>query len=104
VPERAALVPLGYADGYRRGLSDRGWMGIAGRKAPVIGRISMDQTVVRLPDGVTTTVGDEVVVMGGILGEAAPTVDEVAELCGTISYEIFTGIAARVPRHVLRFD
>ena len=103
-PERAALVPLGYADGYRRGLSDRGWMGIAGRKAPVIGRISMDQTVVRLPDGVTTTVGDEVVVMGGILGEAAPTVDEVAELCGTISYEIFTGIAARVPRHVLRFD
>jgi alanine racemase len=101
-PERAALVPLGYGDGYRRALSDKGWMGISGDRADVIGRVSMDQTVVRLPKGSVAEVGEEVTVMGGLPEEAAPTAEEMASLCGTIPYEIFTGIATRVPRLFLR--
>ena len=50
-PMRGALVPIGYADGYRRALSGRAWVGIDGRRAQVIGRISMDQIVVEVPDG-----------------------------------------------------
>ena len=100
--ERAALVPVGYADGYRRALSNDGWMGIGEGRAPVIGRVSMDQTVVRLPDGVGAAVGDEVVVMGGAGVGGGPSADDLAGFCGTIPYEIFTGIAARVPRLYLR--
>jgi len=100
--ERGALVPLGYGDGYRRALSNRGWMGIGGHQAAVIGRVSMDQTVVRLPAGADTAVGGEVTVLGGSPAEEAPTADELAALCDTIAYEIFTGIAARVPRLFLR--
>ena len=100
--ERAALVPLGYGDGYRRVLSGRGWMGIGGRRAAAIGRVSMDQTVVRLAAGVGAAVGDEVTVMGGSSDEAGPAADELAALCDTIPYELFTGIAVRVPRLFLR--
>jgi len=102
VAERAALVPLGYGDGYRRALSNAGWMGVAGRRAAVIGRVSMDQTVVRLPNEATTKVGDEVAVMCGKPDEGAPSAEELARLCDTIPYEIFTGIAARVPRLYVR--
>jgi alanine racemase len=97
----AALVPLGYADGYRRSLSDRGAMLLGGRRAPVLGRVCMDQTVVAVPDGVAARVGDEVTVIGR-QGDARITADELAALAGTIPYEIGTGISARVPRHYLR--
>jgi len=96
-PERAALIPIGYGDGYRRALSGKGWMGIQGRPAPVIGRVSMDQTVVRLGPEVTVAVGDEVVVVGGE-GTGAPSVAEVAALLDTIPYEVVVGIMPRVPR------
>jgi alanine racemase len=98
-PESAALIPIGYADGYRRALSNRGWMAIDGQRAPVIGRISMDQTVVRLPAGLSVEHGTDVAVLGG---EAGPTATELAELIGTINYEIVSGIAPRVPRYYLR--
>jgi alanine racemase len=98
-PESAALVPIGYADGYRRSFSNRAWMGIGGQRAPVAGRVSMDQTVVRLPADLPVELGMEVDVMGG---EAGPTATELAELSGTINYEIVCGISPRVPRHYLR--
>jgi len=100
-PMRAALVPLGYADGYRRALSGRGQMLLGGRRAPVLGRVCMDQTVIGVPDGVAVAVGDEVVALGA-QGDEAIDADELAALAGTIGYEIGTGIGARVPRHYLR--
>lgn len=100
-PTRAALVPLGYADGYRRSLSNRGIMLLGGRRAPVLGRVCMDQTVIAIPDGVDARIGDEVVVIGEQGGERM-SADALAALAGTIPYEIGTGISARVPRHYER--
>ena len=100
-PLRAALVPLGYADGYRRALSGRGQMLLGGRRAAVLGRVCMDQTVIGVPDGVAVAVGDEVVALGAQGGDAIGA-DELAALAGTIAYEIGTGIGARVPRHYRR--
>lgn len=99
--ERAALVPIGYGDGYRRGLSGKGWMGIGGRRAPVLGRVSMDQTVVALPDGVGAEIGDEVEILGDPAA-GAPTADDLAGVLGTITYEVTTALSARVDRHFLR--
>jgi alanine racemase len=97
-PVRGALVPIGYADGYRRSLSGRGWVGIAGHRAPVIGRVSMDQIVVEIPDGVQPDVGAPVVVMGGDPSSSAPSIAEMADLMGTNAYEAIVGIRGRVPR------
>jgi alanine racemase len=101
--ERAALIPIGYADGYRRGLSNQAWVGIGGNRCPVVGRVCMDQTMVRLPDHLTVREGDEVV-LSGDPSDAAPSLDDLAELTGTIAYEIATGIAKRVPRIYLDGD
>jgi alanine racemase len=95
---RGALVPLGYADGFRRSLSNRGWVGIGGTKAPVLGRVSMDQTVVGIPPAIDATVGDIVQVLGGESSGAAPSIDEMAALMDTNSYEVLVGIRQRVPR------
>lgn len=98
----AGLVPIGYADGYRRQLSGRGWMAVAGERSPILGRVSMDQTVVALPVGRQHRLGDEVVVAGADPDGVAPTMDELGELIGTNSYEMLISIAPRVPRHYLR--
>jgi alanine racemase len=99
--ERAALIPIGYADGYRRSFSSRGWMVSQGRRLDVIGRVSMDQAVVRLPDDHHARSGDEVIVMGdGAAGES--TAQHLADLAGTNTYEIVVGISARVPRVFVR--
>jgi alanine racemase len=102
--ERAALVPIGYADGYRRGLSSRGWMSIQGQRAEVIGRVSMDQTVVRVPDGLVIRAGESVVIAGDGTPATgvAPTLDDLAPLAGTIGYEMATGLAPRLPRLYVR--
>jgi alanine racemase len=100
-PMRAALVPIGYADGYRRSLSNRGVMLLGGRRAPVLGRVCMDQTVIAVPDGVGARVGDDVVLIGA-QGDEAISADDLAALAGTIGYEIGTGLGARVPREYLR--
>ena len=99
-PERVALLPIGYADGLRRAVSGTGWVGLGERRAPIRGRVCMDQTVVGCPDA-ETRIGDPVVVFGNGLG-GAPTLADVARLAGTIGYEIATGIAHRVPRWYLR--
>ncbi|HET8631750.1 MAG TPA: alanine racemase [Thermomicrobiales bacterium] len=100
-PLRAALVPLGYADGYRRALSGRAAMLLGGRRAPVLGRVCMDQTVVAVPEGLDVRVGDEVTALGA-QGDDRVTAEELADLAGTITYEITTGLGARLPRHYLR--
>jgi alanine racemase len=99
---RGALVPIGYADGYRRSISGRAWVGIDGRRAPVIGRVSMDQIVVEVPDGVRADVGDAVSVLGGDPASAAPSIGEMADLMGTNAYEVIVGIRERVPRLFVR--
>jgi len=96
-PMFAALIPIGYADGYRRSLSSAAWMSIGGERAPVLGRVSMDQTVVGLTPQKVAHIDVHVAVFGdGSAGE--PTIDDIALLAGTNSYEIICGLGARVPR------
>lgn len=92
-----AILPIGYADGYPRLLSNRGQVLLCGRRAPVVGRVCMDLTLVdvtALPD---VKVNDEVVLMGKQGDEEIPA-EEVGALAETISYEILCGISQRVPR------
>ena len=94
---RIATLPIGYADGLSRLLSGRGQVLIRGRRAPILGRVCMDMTMVdvtHLPD---VRVGDEAVLIGR-QGAEEITADEVAELTGTISYEVLCRIGPRVPR------
>jgi alanine racemase len=95
-----ATLPVGYADGYGRLLSNQGRVLIRGVRVPIIGRVCMDMTMVdvsRVPDA---RVGDEVVLIGR-QGPEEITADEVAELQGTISYEVLCRIGPRVPRTYL---
>jgi len=94
---RMALVPIGYGDGYPRALSNRGYVLIRGQRAPVRGRVSMDQIVVDVTGISGVEVGDEVVILGR-QGEAEIRAEELAAWAGTINYEITTRISPRVPR------
>jgi len=96
-PARLALLPVGYGDGFRRGLSNRGQVLIAGRRAPIRGRVCMDQTVVEVTQIPGVRPGDEVVLIGR-QEEETITVEEMAEWLGTINYEVVTGLMARLPR------
>jgi alanine racemase len=100
-PSLIGLVMCGYADGLPRALSNRGSVLVRGRRAPIVGRVCMDMCMVDLSDIPDAAVDDEVVIIGRH-GEEEISADEVAELCGTISYEILCGISARVPRLYLR--
>ena len=95
VEERVGLVPIGYADGYVRSLSSRGWMSVQGVGAPVRGRVCMDQTVI---GDLTRTAahGDWVGVAGPALN--GPTWDDLAFMGDTISYELLTSVGRRVAR------
>jgi len=95
--ERWATLGIGYGDGFPRILGNRGSVLLSGRRVPIIGRISMDMTVVDITgdDGVRT--GDTATLIGTD-GDLAISLDEVADLAGTISYEILTGLTARMPR------
>lgn len=94
---KVATVPIGYADGYPRSLSGKGKMIINGKYAPVIGRVCMDQLMVDVSgiDGVT--IGTPVTVVGSD-GDCRITLDDIAEACGTISYEIMCDLSIRMPR------
>lgn len=93
----AAMLPVGYADGYRRVLSNQSDVLIRGRRCPVRGRVCMDQMVVDVSHVPGVEVGDEVVLVGS-QGDQTITLEELADLAGTIPYEILTGIGRRVPR------
>ena len=98
-PTRLALTPVGYADGLNRLLSNKGCMLVRGRRAPIAGRISMDQTILDVTDIPGAANGDEVSILGE-QGSEAITAWEHADLCGTIPYEILCNIGSRVPRLV----
>lgn len=93
-----ATIPIGYADGVRRALSNRGQVLVGGRFVPIVGRVSMDLTILDVTDHSTVAVGDEVVLLGEQGGERL-LAEDLAGDAGTISYEIVTGIGARVPRY-----
>jgi alanine racemase len=126
---RVATLPVGYADGYDRGLSNRGFVIVRGQRAPIIGRVSMDLTTIDVTDIAGVAVGDEVVLLGpaerdarrvappeagaGATRDRMPdgdatraagragdgiTAEELAAKLGTISYEVFCSVSARVPR------
>jgi alanine racemase len=99
-PERAALVAIGYADGYRRALSNTGYMAIRGQRADVIGRVSMDQCVVRVPEGLDIEEGERVIIVGDgtEATPGAPTINELAILSGGIAHDFIVGLARRLPR------
>ncbi len=88
---RIATLALGYADGLLRSLSNRGVVELAGARVPIRGRVTMDMTLVEAPPSVSA--GDVATVFGGQV-----TLDEEAELAGTISYELLTALGARLPR------
>lgn len=96
-PTTAALVPVGYGDGYHRILSNKGAVLIRGKRAPIIGRVCMDQFVVDASgiDGVRQN--DEVVLVGR-QGEERISAEEVGRWAGTINYEVTTGLLPRVIR------
>jgi alanine racemase len=94
---RIALIMCGYADGYRRGLSNKASVLIRGRRAPIAGRIAMDMCMADVTDIPGVAIDDEVVLIGSQGGERVDA-DELAELADTISWEILAGISARVPR------
>lgn len=104
VPIKGALIGLGYADGYRRSLSNVGYMAIRGQRADVIGRVSMDQCVVRVPDGLDIDEGEPVVIVGDGTDATpgAPTLNELAILSGGIAHEFVVGMAARLPKLYIR--
>ncbi len=97
---RLALLPAGYADGLSRLLSNKGWVLVRGQRAPVAGRVSMDQTMVDVTEIAGAAVGDEAVLIGE-QGEERVTAAELAELTGTIPYEVLCAIAPRVARVVV---
>jgi len=96
-PTRVATIPVGYADGLRRALSNHGEMLIQGRRSMVIGRICMDQTMLEVTKIPSVQVGDIVTILGKDNHEQI-TATEMAEWIGTISYEVVCGISKRVPR------
>jgi alanine racemase len=94
---RVATLPIGYADGLSRLLSGRGHALIRGRRVPIVGRVCMDMTMVDVTLVPDAAIGDEAVLIGRQAGEEI-TADEVADLLGTISYEVLCRIGPRVPR------
>jgi len=94
---RIATLSVGYADGLMRGLSNRGHVLIRGQRLPIVGKISMDLTLVDATDAAQVEVGDEAVLIGK-QGDLEIRVEELAGLAQTIPYEILTRIGARVPR------
>lgn len=93
---RVAVAELGYADGIPRQLSGRGSMLVSGRRAPIVGRVSMDRVVLDI-SGIETEVGQPALYFGQADGQTI-LADDVAELAGTISYELYCRISKRVPR------
>jgi alanine racemase len=98
---RIATVPVGYGDGLPRIAGKRGTVLLRGRRVPFAGRICMDLVMLDVTDIDGAREGDEVVLIGAQAG-AKQTAEELAEACGTINYEVVTGIRRRVPRRYFR--
>lgn len=96
-----ATIPVGYADGYSRRLSSLGWVAVGGARAPIVGRVCMDQCMVDVTDIPGVSVGVIATLMDDGSG-GSPHVEEVAAWMGTITHEVTCGISKRVPRVYLR--
>ncbi|MBQ1506832.1 MAG: alanine racemase [Ruminococcus sp.] len=94
---KIATVPIGYADGFVRANAENGYMLVNGKRADIVGRICMDQTMLDVTDIENVKIGDEVIVFGAG-GDGAPTADSLAENTGTINYEVVCLVGKRVPR------
>ena len=100
-PSKIATVPMGYADGLSRRLTNVGHMLVRGRRAPIVGAVSMDMTMIDVTDIPGADLRDEVVVFGGQegpLGKDFIGAEEVANHQGSIPWEVLTSISRRVPR------
>ncbi|MEP7339828.1 MAG: alanine racemase [Acidobacteriota bacterium] len=94
---RIATISIGYADGFHRAHSNNGRVIVRGQYAPVVGRVSMDLTILDVTEVADVALGDEVILIGERDGLRISAEDLAAQI-GTISYEVVTGISARVPR------
>ena len=99
-PSRIAVLPVGYADGYNRLLSNRGAVLIGGRRVPIVGRVCMDMTMADVTDVPEVTIGDDAVLIGQ-QGKECITAADLAAWQETIPYEILCAIGPRVPRQHL---
>jgi alanine racemase len=97
---RLALLPVGYADGYNRLLSNRGQVLVRGQRASIAGRVSMDQTVVDVTQLAGVSIGDEVVLLGSQGGDSIDAW-ELADLVETVPWEVLCAISSRVPRVIV---
>lgn len=95
--KRVATIPVGYADGYPRQLSNKGWVLIHGKKAPILGRVCMDQFMADVTEIDNVKKGDEVTLLGRD-GDEFISIEEMGDLCGRFSYEFACDISSRVPR------
>ena len=100
-PTRMATIPVGYADGYPRQLSGKGWVLIHGKKAPICGRVCMDQFMVDVTEISDVKAGDEVTLLGRD-GDEFISADTLGDLSGRFSYEFVCDINKRVPRIYLK--
>ena len=103
---RVAVLPVGYAHGFRRGPANWGWVLVNGERAPILGRVCMDQSMIDVTDICGGEAGGvqpgDVAVLIGAQGKDRITADDVAARLGTINYEVLTGLSARLPRLFLR--
>ena len=99
-PTRIAILPIGYADGLSRHLSNRGSVLIRGRRVPIVGRVCMDMVMVDVTTVSDVAVGDEVVLIGR-QGSEQISAHDIAEWTGTISYEVLCAISPKIPRRYL---
>ncbi|HEY2369326.1 MAG TPA: alanine racemase [Polyangiaceae bacterium] len=100
-PSRIATIPMGYADGLSRSLTNVGHVLVRGKRAPIVGAVSMDMTMIDATDLEGVQLRDEAVVLGaqeGPLGKDSITADEIAGAIGTIPWEVLTAVSRRVPR------
>ena len=96
-PTAVATLAIGYGDGYSRALTNRGHVLIRGQRAPIVGAVCMDLTMVDVTGVSDVAVGDEAVVLGAD-GDDRISAEEIASLTGTIPYEVYTAVSKRVPR------
>jgi len=102
-PTRLAVLPVGYADGYDRRLSNQSYVLIRGRRAPLRGRVCMNLIMVDVTDIPGIQIGEEVVLLGQQDSESIPA-EHLASLIGTINYEVVTRLSPHLPRIIVNSD
>jgi alanine racemase len=96
-PTVIGTIPLGYADGYSRLLSNKGYIIVKGIKCPILGKVCMDQFMIDLSGVENPQIGDEAIIYGDGT-DGAMTAEDVANMRGTISYEVLTNLGKRLPK------